>query len=119
AHALRPLARRREHPRRARTIGATLRRALPARPGLGPPDMMPSRVNSGSSFRLSPLQRVQAKWAQCERRTRSYPPPCGEGGARSAPGGGSAVKALAVPHIGTPTPNPFPQGGGEQTESVA
>jgi len=24
-----------------------------------------------------------------------------------------------VPHIGTPTPNPSPQGGGEQTESVA
>ena len=50
--------------------------------------MTPSRANSGSLFHLSTLQRVQAKWAQREQRTRSYPPPCGEGGARSAPGGG-------------------------------
>src|SRR5215469_4515226 len=38
-----------------------------------------------------------------ERQTRSYPPPCGEGGERSKPGGGRAGI-----HCWTPTPNPSP-----------
>src|SRR5262249_43082846 len=80
AHALRARARRRQHPRRARTIGATLRRALPARSGLGPPDMTPSRANSGSSFPLSPLHGFHLfLMPNPVAPSRCSPPPGGEG----------------------------------------
>src|SRR5262249_30809012 len=68
---------------------------------------------------------------QISPRTRSYPPPCGEGGEhagklaqpaqawlRCEPGGGPAVMFESRPKDG-PHPQPPPQGGGEHTESAA
>src|SRR5262249_48766108 len=52
------------------------------------------------------------RWVESrERRTRSYPPPCGEGGERSEPGGGRSWWTRLGPATATPTPNPSPQGG--------
>jgi hypothetical protein len=47
-----------------------------------------------------------------EQQTRSAPSPLAEEGW----GGGSCGVAPAMLHRTTPTPNPSPQGGGEQTE---
>src|SRR5262245_38711066 len=59
---------------------------------------------------LATLERIRVNWNQCEPRTRSYPPPCGEGGERSEPGGGrsccGAVSTNCDPH-----PQPLPTRG--------
>src|SRR5215470_5305574 len=93
AHALRALARRRRHPRRARTAGATLRRALPARSGLGSPDMTRRVRDSALAARavltmnlddsatisvrsLSPFgERVGVRGLQNYRETLTLTPP--------------------------------------------
>ncbi len=53
----------------------------------------------------SMLMRNSAKWDRRERRTRFYPPPCGEG-RREAPGWGSCDDPLTDPH-----PQPLPTRG--------
>jgi hypothetical protein len=45
--------------------------------------------------------------AQEPPRTLCYPPPCGEGGERSEPGGGGAEKPQMPPPVKTPTPTPL------------
>ncbi len=71
------------------------------------------RFASVRSFGSWNRRRIQVKRNQRERRTWSYPPPCGEG-RREAPGWGSCGDPLTAPH-----PNPSPQGGGEHTECAA
>src|SRR5262249_5851485 len=50
-------------------------------------------------------------------RTRSYPPPCGEGGERSEPGGGGAVMLESRLKDGPPPPTPPHKGEGSRPRS--
>src|SRR5262249_43491603 len=63
----------------------------------------------------------QMLWEQNrrERQTRSLPSPLWGGWRAKRAGWGSCGHARASPRTTTPTANPSPQGGGEQTERAA
>src|SRR5262249_30341033 len=73
--------------------------------GDGAPGLIRRIANRG--YRMVRESRIHARRNQRERRTRSYPPPCGEG-RREAPGWGSCGDPLTDP----PPPTPPHKGEG-------
>src|SRR5262249_42946424 len=90
------------HPRRARTPGATLRRALPARSGLGSSDMM-AREGAPVAFviRLSPLTPVEVESARTANSV--LPSPLWGGWRAKRAGWGACGRPLTDPR-----PQPLP-----------
>jgi hypothetical protein len=83
--------------------------------------------NHNVSTALSPQIPITAMWSnrtmrrpapwfrlRSAPRTRSYPPPCGEGGERSEPGGGGAVMLKSRLKDGPPPPTPPHKGEGSR-----
>jgi hypothetical protein len=62
------------------------------------------------------IAHFQVNWNRRQQRTRSYPPPCGEGRppkrSEGGRGGGRAVMRERRLTTATPTPSPSPQGEG-------